>query len=249
MEASRNSASIDATSMALSSNDESSRVTEGKQYILHLAQFNNISLNPTQPFIQYKTKEECPPGRFPNRIYANYISDEKGKLTESLMALDLLRTYSNGSFRLNINIIDTFAEARTRPDTASTARDAAITFTDRILAGEFVAKKDFVILFCTNNPYIERQTLSAQRQVDQVLQKNGLAESGVRIKIEGVGFSRKQCLAVIHSELGALMAEKWKVAAEVIERSTGRKPKRSINDLLFQTRKKTITVPASSYDE
>jgi hypothetical protein len=243
VQASQNNIDIDSLSFSSSTNDESSRINEGKEYILHLAQLYNITLNPIQSFIQYDSKEEYPPDRSPNRIYANYATHETLKLTETLMAQDLLQTYSNTTAAINISIIDTLAEEHTRPDTASTARDAADRFVRRIIDGVYGKRKDFTILFWTNNPYIERQTLSTQREVDQVLKMNGLTEKGVRIKIEGVGFSSKQSLTTVHSELGALMTEKWKIALAQIEQSTGNKPKRNINDLLFQTRQRNGTIP------
>ncbi|CAF3946112.1 unnamed protein product [Rotaria sp. Silwood1] len=238
-----NNIDIDSLISSFSSHNESVLITEGKEYMLHLAEFYNIKLNSTQPFIQCKSKVDCPPDRSPNRIYANYATSEQLKLTETFMAQNLIRTYLNITAVLNISIIDTLAEAHIRPNTASTARDATDRYVKHIIAGHYGEKKDFVILFWTNNPYIERQTLSAQRQVNQVLQNNGLVKKGVRIKLEGVGFSNHESLTVVHSEFGALMSEKWRVAVAEIEQLTGKKPKRNINDLLFQTRQNNATVP------
>ena len=241
--ASRKCMNIDAISLLSSSDDDSARIEEGKSYMIYLAQFYNIKLNSTEPFIQYKSKDECPPDRFPNRLYANYDVSETSRLTETLMARDLLRTYSSTSTK-NINIIDTSAQEQDRPNTTSTARDAAVRLVQRIISGEYGEKKIFVILFCTNNPYIERQKLATQQQVNQILEKYGLAAKGYEIKIEGVGYSCKQQLSIVHSELGALIAEKWRTAAVDLEQSLGKKPKRDIKTLLFQTRDKAIIIPA-----
>ena len=44
---------------------------EGERYIESLAKDYGIKLNKAQPFIQYKTQEECPLGLFPRRFYPN----------------------------------------------------------------------------------------------------------------------------------------------------------------------------------
>jgi hypothetical protein len=223
--------------------DAATKTMEGKEYMMYLARFYNIKLNPTKPFIQYSSKNECPPGRFPNRIYANYDDiNEPLKLTETLLSQDLLRTYSNNNIN-KINIIDTSAQEQARPNTESTARDATKRLVKRILLGEYGDKKTFNILLYTNNPFIERQTLTTQRQVNQILEKYGLIVKDYQIKIEGVGFSSKQPLEIVHSEFGALITEKYETAITDIEKTLGKKPKRDINRLLFQTRDKNIFVP------
>lgn len=226
---------IDSMSLVPTTGDNADIVNEGKSYMLHLAQFNNIKLNPSDPFIQYESKQECPPNRFPHRVYANYDTNETAKLTETLMSYDLLRTFSNSNEN-DVCIIDTPAQAQKRPNSASTARDAAVRFVQRIIAGYYGEKKTFVILLHTNNPYIERQTLATQCEVDQVLYEYGLIAKAYHIKIEGVGYSNKQPLIVVHSELGALIAEKWKYVARHEDMSLGLKQKRDIKQLLYQTR-------------
>ena len=159
------------------------------------------------------------------------------------MSYDLLRTFSHNNAS-KIYIIDTSAEEEeSRPNTASTARDATERLVKRILAKEYGEKKRFVILFCSNNPYIERQTLTTQQEVNQVLEKYELTAKSYQIKIEGVGCSCKQELAVVHSELGALIAEKWRVAVDDINQSLGLNSKRDMKNLLFQTRDKNKIVP------
>lgn len=113
LEASQKNTDIDTIHFPSSVNDGFIRTTEGKAYMKHLAGFYNIKLNSSEPFIQYTSKDECPPGRFPNRIYANYddTNYETLQLTETLSAKDLLRTYSNNNIN-TINIIDTIAEKK-----------------------------------------------------------------------------------------------------------------------------------------
>jgi hypothetical protein len=242
LEASRNNIDIDTISLLPHTDDDLSHINEGKSYMMKLAQSYNIKLHLSEPFIQYKSKDECPPDRFPNRIYANYDTSESSKLTETLMSRDLWKTFSNNNTS-KLCIIDTSAKEESRPDTASTARDAAERLVKGILAGDYGEKKTFVILFCTNNPFIERQALATQRQVNQVLQKYGLAEKSYQIKIEGVGCSyRQQYLTIAHSEFGALLAEKWRVAVADINKSLGLHPKRDMKNLLFQTRDKNNIV-------
>ena len=233
---SSNHGNIDTIPFVPTTGDNLDIVNEGKAYMLHLAQFNNIKLNASDPFIQYESKQECPPNRFPHRVYANYDTNETAELTETLMSVDLLRSFSNSNGN-EVRVIDTLAQAQERPNSASTARDAAVRFVQRITAGYYGEKKTFVILLHTNNPYIERQTLATQCEVNQVLHEYGLIAKAYRIKIEGVGYSCKQPLVVVHSELGALIAEKWKYVARHEQASLGLKPKRDIKDLLFQTRK------------
>ena len=52
---------------------------------------------------------------------------------------------------------------------ASTARDAAEKLVKDIIGGKYGDKREFKILLLTNNPYIERQTIATQREVDKVL--------------------------------------------------------------------------------
>jgi len=236
MEAYKTKSDLDTIDISLPVGEDKERVEEGKEYITSLAARYGIKLNPTSPFIQYTTKEDCPPGHFPARLYPNYAEGESRKLTETLMSQDLIATYLPS---LNtITTVDTLAEQHQRPTTSSTARDAATKFVKRIADGEFGDQREFVILYETNNPYIERQEIATQREVNKVLKAYKLDRSYI-IKIEGVGFKCKQDVTTVHSELAALIAEKWKTA-------TGEdvSPKRPIEKLLFQTRdNSSLTTP------
>jgi hypothetical protein len=210
------------------------RIEEGKKYIQALAESYGIKLNPDKPFIEY-TKETAPQGYFAERTYPNYASLEQKKLTESLMAADLGQKFLKGKAKL----IDTQSGAGgIRPDTAATARDAAESLIQKILKEklppELDQQKKFTILLVSNNPYIERQTIATQREVDKLLVTSKLDQQGYSIKIDGVGFRSTQDVATIHSELAALSAEKYKNShpAEPVIDSF----RHQINELLSQTR-------------
>ncbi|WP_347938771.1 hypothetical protein [Rickettsia oklahomensis] len=234
IEAYKTKTDLDKLDISLPVGEDQARVAEGKEYIEGLAARYNIRLNKSSPFIQYKTKEECPPGYFPARVYPNYLEGENRKLTESLMSQDLLTTYHLNNSK-TITVINTLTEQHQRPNTTSTARDAAKKLVECIINGAYEGKKEFVILFETNNPYIERQTIVTQREVNKALQEHKLSDNGYIIKVEGVGFKCKQDIATIHSEFAALISEKWKNAIEY-QKADGISPKRSIEDLQFQTR-------------
>lgn len=218
-----------------------SHIEEGRTYLKGLAQRYNIKLNESKPFIEYKTDEECPPGYFPGRIYPNYVKTEQKRLTETLMSRDIITNclVLNTGNQI-ITIMDTLAEEHKRPNTASTAHDAARRFAQRFAKGDkYYDKREVVILFESNNPYIERQTIVTQREVDRVLREYDLRDKGYVVKVEGVGFKSTQDVATVHSEFAALIAEKWKNAVEWQKES----PKRDVKSLLFQTRDNCAAVP------
>jgi hypothetical protein len=232
---------IDKLDISIPVGEDDKRTEEGKAYLFELAKKNNIALDSETPFTEYQSKEECPAGRFPNRVYPNYVNKDGPKLTESLMAADLMQTFFPEQAS-SMEIVDTAAEPNSRPTTASTARDAAANLVAKILSGQYGDQKHFDILFESNNPYSERQTLVAQREVDEALRKNGLDKQGYTITVEGVGFSCKQDVATVHSEFGALVAEKWKRAVDDCK-LRGIEHDRDIKELLFQTKQNDIEVP------
>ena len=242
LEASKTCVDIDTIHFPISTDDHTSKILEGQQYMLDLAQFYNIKLNVSKPFIEYTCKDECPSGRFPNRIYANYDANHTLELTETLLAQDLLRTCSINNTN-DINIIDTLVKDQQRPDTGSTVQDAFERFVQNILAGKYGEQKLFNILLCSSNPCIERQMLVAQQEIDQITEKYNLLKQNYEFKIEGVGFSTRQQLTIIHSELGALITEKYKIAMKNIANESGKQCKRNIQQLLFRTRDKNTFVP------
>ena len=232
---------IDELNISLPVGSDAARIEEGKKYISYLAQVNNIQLDASIPFIIYSTKESCPLGRLPGRLYPNYPEGAYAKLTESLMAQDLITTYPSSPTR-SFTIIDTRSEKYSRPTTASTAYDAAEKFVSHIMNGTFGQKKEFLILFQSNNPYIERQTLSAQREIDKILEKYGLNKEDYKIIVEGVGFGCKQDVPTVHSEFAALMSEKWINASNdlgIIDDTTS-----YIKALQYQSRDHSLSIPS-----
>jgi hypothetical protein len=217
--------------ISLLKDDFNLSLNEGKDYVLYLARKFNVNLNPEIPLIQYSTIEECPPGRFLNRLYPNYNSEEN-KLTETLMAKDLIETDLKSKFF--VSYIDTKAFKNSRPTTATTARDATEECISLIMNDKSLNdKKEFIILFESNNPHIERQMLTSQQEADDVIKSKGLDKKGYKIIIEGVGCAcQNEDVSSIHSEFGALVAEKWKLAIS----NENKKPKRNYKDLLYQSR-------------
>jgi hypothetical protein len=244
IDAFKTNANLDQVDISLMVGENKERMEEGKEYMLSLATKYNIKLNPSSSFVQYTTKEECPPGYFPNRVYPNYDKGEVRKLTETLMSEDMINTYlANAS--ADINVVDTLASENQRPNTATTARDVAMRFMQHVKEGKYGVKEEFVILFQTNNPYIERQTLATERELQKIVDEyNKNNNTNYKIKLDGVGFGHKQDIVTVHSESAALMSEKWKVATGDIVQ------KRPIEKIQFQTRDKSpITLIQSNTSE
>lgn len=236
MDADKRNINMDLVNISLPSGSNEGRAEEGKKYIAALAGRNDIALNPEMPLIKYTTKAECPAGREPSRWYPNYADGEMRKLTESLMSQDVLKTITGNK---DVSIVDTAASVDgMRPNTTTTAADAARKIVAKIKAGEYGTQKTFFILFESNQPYIERQTLATQAAVDEVLAKDGLKADGYTIIVDGVGFGNKQGIETVHSELGALLTERMKAAF-----ASGLIPPHDLSQLLFQSRISDSPVP------
>ncbi|KJV77166.1 hypothetical protein [Orientia tsutsugamushi] len=208
-------------------------VDEGKEYIIGLAKKYHIKLNSLSPFIQYTNLNECPAGCFPNRLYPNYIESGGIRLNEALIVRDLTDTIFSSKV---ITIIDeTVGVDSYRPTTESTVRDATVKFLEKVInTNDYVNKKEFIILFQSNNPFILRQTIATQREVNEVVDYyNKLYGKKYSIQVDGIGYKCKADISIIHSEFAALILEKWKDATN---KNKGLSSKRSINDLQFQTR-------------
>ena len=211
-------------------------INEGKDYMQKLAHDTGIQLKEKTPFIRYTSKETIPIGRYPDRTYASYVCENGKKLTETLMAKNLIETFFP---EILFKMIDTtHSEEQARPTTESTIQDFFALLVTSIKSGHLRGKKDIYILMQSNNPYVERQALVAQRTIEEMMEKENL--SNINIHIDGVGFSCKQDPSRIQSELAALIVERYKTAIQkkVIV------PKRDITDLLFQTRKVVADIPA-----
>ncbi|CAF2993533.1 unnamed protein product [Rotaria sp. Silwood2] len=217
---------INNLDIALPIGEDDERIKEGKEYISLLADKNNIKLDPDKPFIEYQQPQECPKGLFPGRVYPNYANSPSKKLTESLMGMDLINSFLNNK----ATIIDTVSINHQRPNTMSTARDAIKPLIKKILNGEFGEQKEFDILLISNQPYVKRQELGAATAINVELEQHHI--EGYNIQVVGVGFSNKQDIPTIHSEMAALLAELYKHHYHPIKAPN----KYVIEALLFQTR-------------
>jgi hypothetical protein len=221
-----NSLDIDDCIAFHSMENIATKTQEGSNYMINLARKHHINLVEDTPLITYDTNT-LPPGRMNGRTYANYAHKDSQKLTESLMAQDIQTSIFQD---IPAQIVDTDSKSGARPTTATTSRDAAEKFIQKILSGYFGDQKHFFILFQTNNPYIERQTLATQREINNALAERGLDKKGYVITLDGIGFACKLDMLLVHSELAALVAEKWKSA----EQNSNHESK--ITALLYQTR-------------
>ena len=212
---------VDDINVVVPAQPQQDTITNGAEYIQNLAHKLHIPLVKDEPVIKYSTKEICQQGLFPGRTYPNYASPNGPKLDESAMSLDIMELVLGAN---QIEVVDTHAQDDQRPTTATTALDATQSLIRDINAGKYGEQTEFHVLFQTNNPYIERQTLGAQRAVNFALTKAFLPH--ISIILHGVGFGCKQDVATIHSELGALIFEKWVTV----------NPYRTYDKLQFQTR-------------
>jgi hypothetical protein len=199
---------IDLSDISIPAGEDAEIIAEGKDYLIYLAKKYNILYNINEQFVTYEKGDQIPNGLTDGRTYLNYAEGETGKLTESLMCKDLFSTHVTHK----VKIVDTQNQGGKRPDTTSTAIDAAKALVAKIKSGAYPAQKEFSIIYFSNNPYIERQTLATQRAVNKVLQKDEIGKQGYKINVEGVGFFCVEDVVAIHSELAALITEKWKNA-------------------------------------
>ena len=206
-------------------NDPDSRTDEGIKYIKNLARWAGIELDREEPVITYDGKD-CPKGFFPGRHYSNPVNKDN-KLTETIMSEHLLSKYLPDA-----TIIDTESKGENRPTTATTARDAAMALVESIQSGHYDHMSNpMKILIPTNQPYTRRQTAEIEFIIRDLLKENGL-ENRVDISVKGSGFANKDPVAVVNSELGALISLMYKqYSSETPDSST-----REISDLLFQSR-------------
>lgn len=206
---------IDQVRAIIANKPSEKSIAEGKAYIVYLAHRNGIELNPGNPFIKYATKAECPQGREAGRTYPNYVDPQGTKLTETMMCQDVLDSIlGKGTNIIHTETTAPEALSKTqttcRPDTQTTAKDAADHFIEAIKDGKYGGQKEFVIALESNQPYTLRQALATQTEANKALAIAGLDKQGYRITIDGVGFEAKQGIFVIHSEVAALLSEMWK---------------------------------------
>lgn len=216
--------------------------SDGQEYLISLAQKNGIKIDNNKPTIVYKSGDTTiPPGFVPGRTYLNYLDPNKF-LTETIMVYDILDTLSDGT----IKVTDTKqSQGGRRPDTSSTAEDYANALIKRIKDGYYGDQTKFVIYVQSNQPYVERQTLSVQKQINKAVSESGIHD--LEIVTDGVGYGLVEIsIKRIHSELAALISEKYSYALTENEITTQRK----LKDLQFSTRDNSeITLPMPDFPE
>jgi hypothetical protein len=141
------------------------------------------------------------------RTYPKYAEDESQKLTETVMAKAIYRDVF-GRDLIEDEVVDSSAEeGLSRPTTASAAAKVArFQFADRIRRGDFKNKK-INILIVSNQPYVERQTITNERAVLKEMKKIGPTKH--KLVFDGAGSVCMVGVSEIHSEFGALVSEKY----------------------------------------
>ena len=211
----------------------STEVTSGGiKYMIDLASKMGIEINDDEPIVMYRPEDELPSGFRSGRTYLNYVDPLKF-LTETHMVYDILNTLSEGTVK--VSDTESSSDGR-RPDTSSTARDYANAFIERIKSGYFGDQKEFIIYVQSNQPYVKRQTLTVQKEINRAIEESEI--EGLKIIAEGVGYGvREISIKKTHSELGALINVKY----EDTFKENDIDSKRSLKDLQFSTRDKLET--------
>lgn len=174
-------------------------IDEAKNYMLRLAEENKIALHKENPFVVRHVAGK-------DRSYLNCLEGER-KLTETLMAQEIF--YQIFGYHIDAkNVVDSAAKkGKLRPDTMATAKDTAKVLAARIEEEEKNSGKknseNRSVLIVSNQPYAERQRLSNETQV--FLSAPQLRDI---VSFDCVGKSAKTSVAIIHSELAALMTER-----------------------------------------
>lgn len=139
------------------------------------------------------------------RTYPKYAEYETQKITEGLVAKEIYHEiFPQNSDEL---VVDAKPEdGGNRVTTASATSDLVQhQFADRIRNGDF-GKSEINILIVSNQPYVERQTLTNERIALKELRKLGLK---AKIRFDGCGTQSQAAIIEVHSEFGALVSEKY----------------------------------------
>jgi hypothetical protein len=166
-----------------------------KDEILQIAKRNNIEV------IGFEEREVA--GSI--RTYPKYAANEMQKITEGLVAKEIYQQiFSKNSDDL---IVDAKAEEGANRVTTASATSNLVKhqFATRIRNGDF-GKNEINILIVSNQPYVERQTLTNERIALKELRK---LELKAKIKFYGCGVESQASIIEIHSEFGALVSEKY----------------------------------------
>jgi hypothetical protein len=124
-----------------------------------------------------------------------------------------------------------------RPNTEQNAKDASWPLQEKIRRGDF-GDDEINILVISNQPYCKRQEITISRSIKKIIPDR-------KIFFEGVGTAAKADIAIIHSELAALVTEMFLRKIEQDHEVRKRKPEQ----LMFSTRyapEISITPPNNS---
>jgi hypothetical protein len=139
------------------------------------------------------------------RTYGKYAENEHKKITEGVIAREIyLEVFGvvNDELVIDAAMHKNEVRATTASVTASFVHEK---FAQKII-NDFVSEKELNILIVTNQPYVERQTLTNKRAALGELRKLNIKKN---INFYGVGASCTSSIAEIHSEFGALVSEKY----------------------------------------
>lgn len=168
----------------------------GKEHLFSLAQKNNISV--------IGFEERLVNGKL--RTYAKYGAGEGRKVTEGLAAREIYREVFDVEINDDLVIDAKIHDNSSRVTTTSVTADlVSEKFAPKILAGKF-PEHEIKILIVTNQPHVERQTLTNQRAALNELKKFNIKK---KISFDGCGRQAIASIAEIHSEFGALVSEKY----------------------------------------
>ena len=201
------------------------KTLNGKNYLIKLANFNQISYEQEKPFIKYVTSATpntsdtihtlltdslIAKGKYQNRTYLNSSTP----VTEYMMCKDLITQYYTIK-KTPITIHNCTKNQTSRPTTEST-----ILYTMKS-----ITKDASNIYIQTNQPYVLRQGTAIKR-ILKALNRNINTHTFGR----EIGVFNELCIKQVLSEIGAWLGELYLL--HVSNQHRVRKPK----NLMFQTR-------------
>jgi len=167
-----------------------------KEHLLKLAQKNNINV---VGFVERQVNGHA-------RTYPQYGEGETRKVTEGLAAQEIYREIFNVEINDDLVIDAKIHDNATRVTTASVTADLVNQkLAPKILNNHFLTH-EIKILIVTNQPHVERQTLTNKRAAMGELKKFNIKQ---KIIFHGSGRKSIASIAEIHSEFGALVSEKY----------------------------------------
>lgn len=193
----------------LSDHDEDKILKEGIEYISHLSNEFNIRLNGFGEIVTFhEYTPDIPSGYKLNRHYPNYSRKEKRRLSEHLMAKDLLETYTPGLARKSSRYNGAVSDGQSLNFTHAIQLYAKKFFKD-VKSGKYPAQKYFTILIQSNNPSIDRKRVVAIDAFEKEKKLHNLDD--ISFDIEVVGFMNRDDIAYVSSEFAKLVYQKYKV--------------------------------------